>query len=145
MITATKLTATKLSATKLSAINLAAINLWAINQLRSRALYPAIYPWLMGLAALDVVLTWIVLSLGGEEMNLVARRVIEVGGFAGMAALKFASLGVVLAICEYVGRRQHRVGRRLAEWALVANTAAVTMGCVFLSQYGAAVVMAQFA
>lgn len=106
-----------------------------INQFRTRALYPALYPWLIALAALDVMVTWVVLALGGQEFNVVARIAIDAGGLAGMAVLKLVMMSIVLGICEFVGRREHRLGRRLAEGALAANTLAVSLGCAFLSQY----------
>jgi hypothetical protein len=114
-----------------------------INQFRQQALYPALYPWLVGLAVLDVLVTWLVLGMGGREINFVARAVIDLGGVPGMAFLKLVTLIIVLGVCEYVGRREHRVGRRLAEWAVVANTIAVTMGCVFISQYWLAILAAR--
>lgn len=106
-----------------------------VRQLGRQGMYPALYPWVVGMACLDVVLTCIVLGVGGREANAVARGVIGVAGVPGMILLKAVAVAAVLAICEYVGRRRPGLGRRLAECAVGANTAAVAMGCAFMVLY----------
>jgi hypothetical protein len=110
-----------------------------ILQIRQRSLYPALYRWLLALAALDVLVTSLVLALGGTEANALAAAVIDRAGVPGMVALKVFSIGAVIGVCEYVGRRRPSAGHRLAQAALAANTAAVTVGCLFLGEYAVAV------
>jgi hypothetical protein len=99
--------------------------------------YPAHYPWFLLLACLDVLLTWIVLGLGGTEANLLAARVIEAAGLPGMVLLKVAAVGVVLLICERLAMLRPDCGRRLASLAIAVNACAVTCGLAFLADYTA--------
>lgn len=101
----------------------------------SAVVFPRHYVWLLGLAAADVLVTWLVLGTGGTELNALARLAIERAGVLGMISIKAATLALVLAICEYVGRRRPTTGRRLAEFALAANTMAVSFGLVYLTQF----------
>lgn len=91
-------------------------------------LYPAVYRWVILAAALDVVCTYIILSSGGAELNGLARRVIDFGGLPAMLAFKFAIIGLVIGICEVVGRRHDDTGRRLARAAVVLNAFPVVVG-----------------
>jgi hypothetical protein len=91
-------------------------------------LYPKMYLWYVALASLDVLLTMIVLQLGGIELNGIARWIMEQSrsiddiGFAGMTFFKFATVMFVLVSCEIVGRRRSGLGKSLAEWAVAINT-----------------------
>ncbi len=105
------------------------------NKLRSSVVFPRHYVWLLGLAAMDVLVTWLVLRFGGSELNALARFAIEKAGVSGLISIKAATIAMVLAICEYVGRRRPVMGRRLAEFALAANTLAVSFGLVYLTQF----------
>ncbi len=107
----------------------------SFRALRSHVVFPRHYGWLLGLAAMDVIVTWVVLSTGGNELNALARWAIERAGVTGLISIKAATMALVLAICEYVGRRQPKVGLRLAEFALVANSVAVSFGLVYLTQF----------
>lgn len=111
-----------------------------IASVRRRSLYPSLYPWLIVLAVLDIVLTAIILGLGGTEANAVARAVIESSGLTGMILLKVVSIGFTVAVCQYVGRRRFRAGHVLAQIAVAANTAAVSVGCAAIVVYTAAVI-----
>ena len=99
------------------------------------AAYPRHYIWVLALAILDILVTTAVLSLGGNELNALARWAIAHAGIAGMVAIKATTLTLVLLICEYLGRHRPRIGLRLAEFALAANTAAVACGLVYLTQF----------
>jgi hypothetical protein len=50
---------------------------------------------------------------------------------------------LVVWVCQYVGHRRRAVGRRLAEWAVAANTLAVSLGCLFISQYWYAILVSR--
>jgi len=77
-------------------------------------LYPDAYVWLVFLSALDVMLTWITLAWGGMETNALARPIIAHLGLVGIVIFKFALIVLVIVICESVGRRSNRAGRRFA-------------------------------
>jgi hypothetical protein len=100
-------------------------------------LYPSVYRWVILAASLDVICTWIILMLGGVELNAIARRVIEAGGLPGMLALKFGVIASVVVICEYIGRRQNHAGRRLAVAALALNAFPAAVGASQLGVHSA--------
>jgi hypothetical protein len=101
-------------------------------------LYPAAYRWVIFFAALDVICTWIILALGGRELNALARAAIEAGGLPAMLAYKFALIAFVLVLCEHIGRRKHTTGRRLARAAIVLNAFPVFVGVSHLGLHAAA-------
>lgn len=96
--------------------------------------YPNAYVWFVFLAALDVMLTYLILhpvlfarDLGmtesrGAETNALADWIIERWDVPGMVIFKFVLVVVVVVLCEIIGRRKEETGRRIAEWA-VAITA----------------------
>ena len=85
----------------------------------------------MLVSALDIMLTaTIIARLGGVEVNGIAQRVIELGGLPGLIAFKFAIVVAVVAIWEYIARRQPATGKRLAEWAVALSSVPVVLGLV---------------
>lgn len=98
-------------------------------------LYPRIYPWYLLLAALDVMLTWVVLSMGGIELNSIAAWVIDRHDVTGMVLLKFATVLFVLYACERIGRERDHLGRRLATFAVLINCVPVAMALSQLAVY----------
>jgi hypothetical protein len=99
-------------------------------------LYPRMYAWFILLAALDILLTYMILSplFGdrGREVNAVAEWVIEQYGLFGMVVYKYALVAVVVTICQYVGRRQPAKGRRLAEWSVAITAIPVVVSMVLM-------------
>jgi hypothetical protein len=85
--------------------------------------YQSAYLWLTFLSALDIMLTWIVLFRGGQEVNALADAVIRRFDITGLVVFKFALIVLVILICEVVGRRSDSAGRRMANWC-------VALGCV---------------
>jgi hypothetical protein len=80
------------------------------------------YVWLIFVSALDVFLTMLVLFWWtGREVNPIAAAVIAHMGFGWMIVLKFALIVLVVIICEIVGRKSDRAGRRLAVAAVVIS------------------------
>ena len=53
-------------------------------------LFQQLYVWTVFMAAMDVMLTWVILSRTGDEVNPLARLVIVEWGMAGACAFKFA-------------------------------------------------------
>jgi len=109
-----------------------------------RLRYPRHYPWFITFAGLDVVLTWIVLSLGGQELNAVAQLALDLAGIPGMIALKVSAVLIVCVICEYLGRRRPSIGLGVANLAIAANTIPVTLGCLALTQFALVLFQAEF-
>lgn len=82
--------------------------------LAQTVLYPGCYAWYVCLSVLDLVLTWVVLHLEGQELNAVAAWIITRWDLRGLVVFKFALVTTVICICEVVGRHNGRVGRGLA-------------------------------
>jgi Domain of unknown function (DUF5658) len=76
--------------------------------------YQSAYVWLIFVSSLDIMLTWAILRRGGEEVNPVARQVIDLWGLHGAIVFKFALMLFVIVSCEVIGRQRDRAGRRLA-------------------------------
>jgi len=83
--------------------------------------YPRAYAWFVGLATLDIILTWVVLEFGGQEVNAVADYVIQHRGLQGIVLFKFCLVVFVIVMCEVVGRRRDSAGRRLAKWCVAVT------------------------
>lgn len=84
-----------------------------------QVLYPDRYAWYVLASALDVMVTVTVLvHLGAREVNTFAQWSIDQFGTWGLIGLKFISVALVVAICEYVGRQRQRSGRWLATAAI---------------------------
>ncbi len=98
----------------------------------SQVLFPGAYVWCVFFASLDIMVTWIVLHMGGREANGLAAFLIHRLGLWGIVVFKFVVIMSVIAICEFVGRRKHPVGKRLAEWAVALNVVPVAVGIVQL-------------
>lgn len=84
-------------------------------------LFEQAYLWTILLASLDVMLTWLLLSRAGEEVNPIARAVIAHWGMAGASAFKFALVLFAIVACEVVGRRRRETGWRLALLCVLFN------------------------
>jgi hypothetical protein len=57
--------------------------------------------------------TWVILHLGGREINIVADYVLVRWDIVGLVLFKFLLVTLVILICEVVGRRRYRLGRHL--------------------------------
>lgn len=78
-------------------------------------LYPDVYPWYVLMGFLDLIVTYaVVFHAGGSEVNHIAQRAIDLAGVWGLLALKVATMVVVIVVCEVVGRKREKLGRRLA-------------------------------
>lgn len=98
-------------------------------------LYQQLYVWAVFLSAMDVMLTWLILSRSGDEVNPLARLVIGEWGMAGASAFKFALVMFAIVACELVGRRRHATGRRLAMACVLINALPVTWSLVLLATH----------
>ena len=97
----------------------------AVGQLRDHheqsVLFPNAYTWLVLAASLDVIMTYLMLSLGAIEVNAVANHALRVAGLWGLIALKFTIIAGVLWICEYIGRRRLTTARSLVSAGVALN------------------------
>lgn len=96
--------------------------------LHAPILYPKTYALFLTVAALDVLCTWLVLSLGGREVNYLANLFLQQWDVHGLLVLKFAVCAMVLFICEFVGRRKPSTAVRLVSAAIVLNIFPVVVG-----------------
>lgn len=80
--------------------------------------YPVLYVWFVVVSSADIVLTWLVLGLGGREINPVAAAVIDHWGLPGAIAFKFSLMLMVIVLCEVIGRTRDSTARRLAGWSV---------------------------
>lgn len=84
------------------------------------------YVWLIFLAGMDVMLTWYVLEQkGGEEVNPIAKVVIDSWGLWGAIGFKFCLVLFVILACEWISRSNRRVGKFLVWFALVVSSSPV--------------------
>ncbi len=100
--------------------------------LLQKARYPNLYVWFVFLAAMDIMMTWIVLSFGGSEANVLAHWFLSKWGLSGMIGLKFAAVILVVLVCEIAGRLRDEAGRNLARFAVAVNVVPVTLAFVQL-------------
>lgn len=96
-----------------------------------RAMYPDHYAWYILASSLDVMVTYFIIwRLGGREVNAVANHLLEMFGHWGLILLKFSSIIVVVAICEWLGRLNVSRGRMLATAAIIISAFPVGAGLV---------------
>ncbi|MFO0833236.1 MAG: DUF5658 family protein [Phycisphaerales bacterium] len=96
-----------------------------------QALYPDHYAWYVLASSLDVMVTYFIIwRLNGREVNSVANHLVQMFGHWGLIMLKFSSIVLVVAICEWVGRQHFIRGRRLAIAAIAISALPVGVGLV---------------
>ena len=96
-------------------------------------LYPNTYAWLVLVSAMDIMLTWVILHVGGYETNPLAASVIDQFDLWGIVSFKFFLVIVFLLTCEFVGRRRPRTGRAMASVALCISAVPVGIGVFLLA------------
>lgn len=103
-----------------------------IPGVRSRhVLYPNQYVWYVLVSSLDLIMTNTVMThFGAREVNTIADKAIQLFGFWGLIGLKFATVVVVIAICEFVGARRPALGKKIAEWAVAISAVPVVVAIV---------------
>ncbi len=98
-------------------------------------LFPSQYVWFVFVSALDILVTWTILSLDGVELNALADAVIVQRGATGLILYKFALVLFVIINCEVIGRRRARAGFKLAEWSVALSVIPVFVGLWQLGLY----------
>lgn len=100
--------------------------------LRRDLLYTRWYVWILIASAFDIVMTSMVISLGGIEMNPLADAIIARFGMHGAMAYKFALMIFVILMCEIIGRHNLRLGRWVAQFATLGPAVAAVLGYFLL-------------
>lgn len=102
-----------------------------------RLVFQDAYVWLILIASLDIMCTWIVLWNHGVEVNPLAKRVLSYGA-KGLVTYKFLLMIFVIALCEVVGRRNRRAAKILIGSAIALSTVPVVLAIVQLAarKYG---------
>lgn len=95
-------------------------------------IFPNGYVWFVFVSALDIMLTWVVLHLGGREANALANEIIYRYGLPGLVAFKFALVIVVVLICEIVGRKKHESARLLLSVGIMITCMPVVLALALL-------------
>jgi len=94
--------------------------------------FPNRYLVLTFFAAMDVILTALILHLGGREVNALAEALIQRYGLWGIVAFKFVVVAWVVIVAEFVVRRDERAARVLMRWTIALNVLPVVMALVQL-------------
>jgi hypothetical protein len=102
--------------------------------LRKQVRYPNLYVWLVLVAALDAMLTYVILYLGGREANPLANSVMSAWGFAGMVVYKFVLIALTIVLCEVIGRRDDTWGKLLGVIGIVLTCVPVGIALILLSK-----------
>ena len=96
----------------------------SFNSLVFRNLYlslPMAYRWIAIGGTLDILLTGVILSLGGYEANPIANAILMQYGFAGMVIFKYFVIALVIIGCEIVARHELKSAGRLAVVLIVIH------------------------
>jgi hypothetical protein len=99
---------------------------------RRGMLYENAYVWLIFVSSMDIMMTWVVLWNGGREVNALAAAIIRNYGLQGMVVYKLLLVIGVIGICEAIGRRNLRTGKRFAAGAVLLSAAPVVVAFVLL-------------
>jgi hypothetical protein len=102
-----------------------------------RVQLPEWHAWYVLVAALDVVVTACVLALGGVEANPLADWILTHAGIPGLVVLKFASVALVVSVCEFIAVRKLGVARSLAMASVCITCVPVVIGLTHLARLGA--------
>lgn len=103
------------------------------SPVRRAVTYPDQYCWYILASTLDIIVTHKILTwFGGWEVNILADRLIDRLGLWGLILLKYATVIVVVGICDFIGQRNHAAGRRLANAAIVVAAFPVGVGLLQL-------------
>lgn len=91
------------------------------------------YLALVFVSALDLILTYIVILIGGIEVNPIANAVLQSpADFHGLIVYKFLIVAAVVLICEFISRHADATGRRLAGWAVAISAFPVVWSTLLL-------------
>ena len=95
--------------------------------------YQNSYALFVFVSCLDIILTWVILYRGGEEVNPVAQLVIDAWGLPGAIIFKLSLMLFVIIACEIVGRKSDLKGRVLALVAILISSFPVVWSLTLLT------------
>ncbi len=95
--------------------------------------YPDWYVWFVFVSAMDIMLTWSIIELGGREVNPLADWVLQKYDYIGMVGYKFAVMMAVVLICEYIGRQDANHGKRLAQAAVWISAIPIVWSLILMA------------
>lgn len=95
-------------------------------------LYEDLLKWFLLLSCLDILFTWVVLHMGGSEVNWIARLFLEHGDLYGLVAFKFTMVVLIILLCDFVGRRNDARGKFIAKAAVVITSFPVILASMQL-------------
>lgn len=98
--------------------------------------YPNAYVWLLFFSALDIMLTWVIFSNGGHEVNPIAEKVIFRWGLDGMIVYKFVLVTFFILICETVGKLRDSTGKTLSKVGVLIAAFPVCWSLLLLLRHG---------
>lgn len=93
-----------------------------------RVRYSNAYVWLVFVSALDAICTWMVLWVGGVEVNPIAGAVLATHGFLGLPLFKFGLVALVIALCEVIAETRADTGLRIVIFGIAVSTVPVVIG-----------------
>jgi len=94
------------------------------------------YVWLVFLAGMDVMLTWYILERhNGEEVNPVAKLVLDSCGLWGAIGFKFSLLLFVIIASEWIARENFKVAKFLVWFALTISSFPVLYSSALLAYH----------
>jgi hypothetical protein len=100
---------------------------------KTHVIFPNGYVWFVFISTLDLLLTWIVLYLGGREANTVANEILNRFGLPGLIVFKFALVVIVVMICEFVGRRREESARLLLSVGIMITCLPVVLAMILIA------------
>lgn len=107
-----------------------------------RPAFPQRYLVFATLGLCDFVQTCLILSIGGDEANAIALWIMKNLGLAATAAYKFALIGLVICLIEWILPRDPGAARRLANYALAIGAFPVLFGMSLLTIHYGSVLLA---
>jgi len=96
---------------------------------------PSRYAWIILGGTLDILLTTVILALGGQEANPLANAILLSYGMFGMIVYKYILVGAVILGCEYIARKQINTAKRLAAILIAIHFAPVVWSTSLLAIY----------
>ena len=94
------------------------------------------YVWLVFLAGMDVMLTWYILERhNGEEVNPIAKLVLDSCGLWGAIGFKFSLLLFVIISSEWIAREKLKVAQFLVWFALTTSSFPVVYSAALLAYH----------
>lgn len=98
--------------------------------------FPDHYCWYVLASTLDIIVTFIIIEVyKGGEANRIAAHIFDRFGWPGMIALKYATVLIVVGVCEVVARKHHEVARKLAVFAVAVGAFPVLYGFVLVRSW----------